>query len=523
VPGPTALRAAELTGPQVRRLTRRSTRRRADTTFLTRLADTWSVVVSAGIGLAVVGGWLESLRRSITTEPPAAGTALPGALTSGVLVVVALAAVVSLFARLGPVGVGSAAVAWWLPLPASRRGVLRGELLRLTGVCALITAALGVPAALALTDRPSTAVVLSSTLASVAAAVGLLGAVTLLQTRRRTSALAPVAGALAVVVSAAAAGLAAAPGLVRDTGALPVWGAPAGGTLWPLVALTAAVLLLAVAERGLGRLDAGSLRAVGATSDYAAASAVSMDTRELGRALGARRLRPPARSRRFGRVTRPWQAIVAADLVLLARSPWQAGQLVVGTAIPVLAARTDGINRLPLAVWAGLAVGWLSVAVATGHAARHAQAAPALDRLLPLSPAEVVAARSVAPTLLLVLACGTGGLLIGAGSGSPLGWAALALATVPSWSAAALRGAYRPELDWSGPVVSTPMGVAPVGVGATLVQGLDVGLAGSAPLAVALVLGGPPSPALIGIALIWSVCLAGATFARLARRAPGRS
>jgi hypothetical protein len=86
-----------------------------------------------------------------------------------------------------------------------------------------------------------------------------------------------------------------------------------------------------------------------------------------------------------------------------------------------------------------------------------------------------------------------------------------------------LRGAYRPELDWSGAVVSTPMGVLPVGVGATLAQGLDVGLLGSAPLAVALVLGGPPSPTLIGIALVWAGCLAAATFAHLARRDPARA
>ena len=77
-------------------------------------------------------------------RPPAAGTALPGTLTAGVLAVVALAAVVSLFARLGPVGVGSAAVAWWLPLPAPRRGVLRGELLRLVVVCVLIATVLTV-------------------------------------------------------------------------------------------------------------------------------------------------------------------------------------------------------------------------------------------------------------------------------------------------------------------------------------------------------------------------------------------
>ncbi len=58
----------------------------------------------------------------------------------------------------------------------------------------------------------------------------------------------------------------------------------------------------------------------------------------------------------------------------------------------------------------------------------------------------------------------------------------------PAWAAASLRGATRPDPDGSGPVVSTPMGVLPAGVGATLLQGVDVGVAGSLPLLAAAVL-----------------------------------
>jgi hypothetical protein len=279
-----------------------------------------------------------------------------------------------------------------------------------------------------------------------------------------------------------------------------------------------AVLLLILSDRGLGRLGAGQLRAVGSTSSYAAASALSLDTRELGRALAGTPRRAPRRSLRFRRVTRPWQAIVAADLALMRRSPGQVGRLVVAAAVAVLAARTDGLNRLSVAVWVGLVLGWLAAAVAVGHPARSAQAQPALDRQLPLSAAGVLAARAVTPALLLALVCGISGMLVGVGSGAAVAWAALALAAVPSWTAAALRGAYRPELDWGGPVMSTPMGVVPVGVGATLLNGLDVGVLGALPVGGVLLSGGPPSAVAIAVQLGWSTVLAGGAFALALRR-----
>ena len=90
-------------------------------------------------------------------------------------------------------------------------------------------------------------------------------------------------------------------------------------------------------------------------------------------------------------------------------------------------------------------------------------------------------------------------------------------AVAPAWAAAALRGACRPDPDWSGPAVSTPMGVLPAGVGATLVQGVDVGVVGSLPLLAALLLGGP-TPLLVAVQLAWSLLLAGAVLAQLGRR-----
>jgi hypothetical protein len=171
-------------------------------------------------------------------------------------------------------------------------------------------------------------------------------------------------------------------------------------------------------------------------------------------------------------------------------------------------------------VWAGLVLGWLAAAVALGHPARSAQARPALDRLFPLSARDLLAARAVTPAVLLALVCGLSGALVGLGAGAAAAWAALALATVPSWTAATLRGAYRPELDWSGPVMSTPMGVLPVGVGATLLNGVDVGVLGALPIGGVLLSGSRPSPVVIAVQLGWSAVLAAGSFALATRRKP---
>jgi hypothetical protein len=504
-------------GAQIRRLTRRSTAHRVDTTLLTRLMDTWSTVASVGIGLAVLGGWLASVRDSISTRPATTGVALPGTVTVTIGSVIAVAGLVSLLDRLGPISASPAAAVWWLPLPAGRRGLLRGELVRLTGACLVGTTLGAATLTLALADRPTPAGVAAAVVGAGATSSALLGVVVLLQTRGWGGRLAPAAGACAVAVSAAGIILSVAPPLASSAAARS-WAIPRVAPPWVAGALAVAVLLLTAAERGLGRLGGGQLRARGGTSAYAAASALSLDTRELGRALAAAPHRPPRRSVRFAHVTRPWQAVVAADLTMMRRSPGQLGRLVVATAVVILAARTDGIDRLPVAVWAGLVLGWLAAAVAVGHPARYAQAHPALDRLLPLSSVGVLTARCITPGLFLVLVCGVGGLLIGAGTGGAPAWAVLALATVPSWTAAALRGALRPELDWSGPVMSTPMGVVPVGVGATLLNGIDVGVVGALPLGVAVLRGTPPSTTAIGVQLVWSAGLAAGALALAARR-----
>lgn len=519
MPGPHAAPAAELDGPGIRRLTRASAAQRAVTTVGARIGDAWSTLVSVGIGLALLGGWLGSVRNAIVGRAPGSGTVLPAPVTALAAVVVAVAVLTALLDRLGPVSASPAAAAWWLPLPADRAGLLRGELGRVASVIAGTTALLSTPVAMVWSRPPSPAGVASAVLTATAAAAALVGAVALLQTRGRRGVLAPVTGAVAVGAAAVTAALAVSPwaagALVELTSnRLPSISWP--GTL--LAGAVAAVVLVA-AGRGLGRLRAATLRAAGAASAFAAASVFSLDTRDLGRAL-ASGPRIPRAGRRLTAVRRAWQALAAADLLLLCRSSWQCGQLVLATTVPVLAARTDGLDRLPVATAIGLLAGWSTAGVAVGLPSRFAHASPAIDRLLPLSSGQVVAARCVAPALVLTVVCGLSGLLVGLGSTRPLAWAALALGGVPAWTAAALRGAYRPELDWSGAVVSTPAGVFPAGIGATLVQGLDVGVAGTVPIVVVVLTGVGPSAPLIAVQWVWALGLAAAALTRLGRRRP---
>jgi len=113
VPGPLAAPAEALDGPRVRRPTRRSAAQRAVTTWSTRLGDAWSTAASVAIGLAVLGGWLASVRDEIAARAPVSGTPLPASVTATATVslVVTVAALTGLLDRLGPISASPAAAA----------------------------------------------------------------------------------------------------------------------------------------------------------------------------------------------------------------------------------------------------------------------------------------------------------------------------------------------------------------------------------------------------------------------------
>ena len=448
---------------------------------------------------------MSRFREQIAARPGAAAVGLPGDLTALAVAVALAAGLVALSARLGPVSTTPAAAVWWLPLPAGRRGLLRGELRRSVALAVAAAVTVGVPVTLAWTRT------LSGVLAGLAAgALLVVTAVGLLAVRQAGAgarAVPAVAGAvtvLALVGPAAAGCAAAAVGSRLPWGATPAWSAPlAAGVLAVLLAGAGAALL--AADRRLGGLSAGTLRASGETVQYATASVFSLDTREIGRALRTT-VRRPRRRLTWHWVRRPWQAVVAGDLAVLTRSPQRWGQLAVGAGLPVLVARTDGLAELPAVVAVAVLLGWGTAATALGEPSRRAAAAPAADRTVPLGAREVVAARAVVPAVVLALVCGASALLVGQGAGSPPAWLALGVVSAPGWAGAAVRAGYRPDLDWSGPVLSSPMGAVPVGVSGTLVRGLDVGVLGTAPVALALLLGEVPW-ALVGVQLVWSLAL----------------
>lgn len=512
---PVADRALELRGRQVRRLTRRAAAARADIGVFARIGDALGYLVTVGAIVAFLGGSMQSFHgRQTMSSHLATGHPLPGQLTAVAVGVMALAGLVFLLDRLGPVNTTPPAAAWWLPLPAGRRGLLLGQLARTTGIVVVGAVLVALGPVLTLVHAPTAATVVAGLGWAAAPAALAVAGTALLQTRGRGGLLAAPAGALAVLVGLALLTLAAA-SAVAPRGPRP----PAPGSLPEAaeVAVAAlAVVLFPAAALGLDRLSAEQLRARGAVAGFAAASVLSLDARDLGRAL-AGPVRRPRHSLRFGLVRRPWQAVCAADLVVLVRDRLRWGQLALAVVLPVLVAHLPVAGAVPLLVWAGCVVGWLLAGSAAGAPARAAQAAPAIDRLLPLSTTEVVRARFAVPLAVLVAVCGATGVLLGLGIGAVGGWTAVALACAPAWAAAALRAAYRPDLDWSGELLATPVGPVPVGVLRTLVQGVDVGVVGSLPLVLAF-LHGRPTAGVIAAQLGWAVVLAAAALGALARR-----
>jgi len=512
---PSADPALELSGRQVRRLTRRAAAARADTGVFARIGDALGYLATAGAIVAFLGGSMQSFHgRLAFARGPAAGHPLPGQLTAVAVGVMALGGLVFLLDRLGPVNTTPPAAAWWLPLPAGRRGLLLGQLTRTSGIVVAGAALAALGPVLTLVHAPTAAAVLAGLGWAAAPAALAVAGTALLQTRGRGGLLAAPAGALAVLVGLALLALATVDAVAPRGLRLPAGGAVPVAAEVAVAAL--AVLLFPAAALGLDRLSAAQLRARGAVAGFAAASVLSLDARDLGRAL-AGPVRTPRRSRRFALVRRPWQALCAADLAVLGRNRLRWSQLALAVVLPVLVAHLPFAGSVPLLIWAGCVAGWLLAGSAAGAPARAAQAAPAIDRLLPLSTAEVVRARFAVPLAVLVAVCGATGSLLGLGTGAVGGWTAVALAGAPAWAAAALRGAYRPDLDWSGELLATPVGPVPVGVLATLVQGVDVGVVGSLPLVLAF-LHGRPTAGVIAAQLGWAALLAAAALGALARR-----
>ncbi|WP_435735606.1 DUF6297 family protein [Cellulosimicrobium sp. PMB13] len=511
----------QLTGRELRRLTARVATwhaRRAGRGPGQLLVDVAYVVVSVLLAGVLVGGTVSALGDALTSEQawtlgatlggdldPWTGGARPPSPGVVVLLVlcVLLGLVASTAARLGPAGVGTAGVHWWLPAPADRRGLLLPSVGAVIG-WAVVAGALG-GAAAGLLAAAGPAGVLSGALVGAPAAVVVASLTGLVQHRGSRT---------AVLVGDTLVACVPVLGLVLvATGLhLPVLG--------PSTTLTALAVALAALAAGLvvvwttrvDRLRLPVLAARSGESDRLGAALLSMDPRDLGRALDAgARPRRPRRGRTFRAVRGPRGAIVAADVVLLVRTSSSWTQLVGLVALLVLA------HQVPvLAAGPGLAA---VVAVAGARAAglgaggaRHAEMVPALDASLPLSARAVRAVRLVVPAATAVLALVTGVVPVVLATGST-GWLVLAALVGVGCGASAVRGALRPAPDWSGPLFATPMGAVPVNAAAVARQGPDLLLLSLVPFTIAALLGVVTPALVVAQAVAAGVAVAIATHA----------
>jgi hypothetical protein len=504
------------TGRSIRRYTAAATNLRSGASFGELLGDVYYVVITTAIGIGMALGIAGTLRESLPAGAPAtAGTSslsLPGLV---VVLVVGLAGVLlSLAGRLGPVGSAAAEATWWLGLPVDRRGLLRPSARRLPLLAALVGAVVvGVLDGGLLGDHQGGQVV-------VAALVAALGSAALVLAASVAQTLDVRRGATSLVGDLV---LAAAP-VLAVVGVLLGWH-PAGLPdipLWLVAVLAVAVAGLAVVvDRRLDDIPSRSLRVSGSVASQAAGAVVSMDSRELGRALTDSAAAPRRRrSALFGLVRGPASALISADATVLVRSVRHLVQIVVAALVPVLVGVVPQLaGRLGFAI--ALVVAGSVAMTATGEGSRRAEMAPVLDRLLPLPAREVRRLRMVVPGVVMLAWSLVAFGAVGAWAGDLPSWLTLGVVSTPVWAGAAVRAAYRPAPNWGGPLVSTPMGALPTGVTMVLARGPDVVVLGLVPVLIAVALGHVPSAVVIAqvavSAIVVAVCSSTSTKSMMER------
>lgn len=464
----------------IRRYTRDATKQRAGASIGSLLSDVYYAVTVLAIGIAVALGVAGQLRGSMPEVSRGEGTDLMPTLV-GVLVGALLATVVSLAGRLGPIGAGGAEAGWWLSLPVGRRSLLRSAARRLPLVAAAVGAIVLALLDGGLLDDPPERVVRAGVTGGLAAAAVVL-VMSVAQTLGASRRVGALVGDLMLVAVPVALGAAAWAGVTPER--LPV-------PSWPVLVVTAlgVAALVWITDARLGRIKTSSLRESGSVAAQAVGAVVSMDSRELGRALsdGAA---PAARHwvSRLRTVRGPVSALVTADLVLLRRSVRHLVQVLLAVAVPVLATVVPQLSG-QVAVLIAVLIGGYVAASASAEGSRRAEMAPILDRLLPLDPTTARRARMVVPGIVMAVWAVVVFGAVGTWLDDVPGWFLLGAAGVPAWAAAAVRAAYRPAPDWGATLVSTPFGAIPSGVGSVLARGPDIVVLGLLPTWISLVLG----------------------------------
>ncbi|MGV8966946.1 MAG: DUF6297 family protein [Cellulomonas sp.] len=481
-------------GREIRRFTAATARTRGGASIGGLLSDVYYAFITSAIGIGMALGVVNTMRDALppVSAAPAPGPDLSLPSLAALAVLGFVGVLLSLAGRLGPVGVGGAEATWWLALPIDRRGLLRPVAVRLPLLAGVVSAVL-----LTLLDiglRTQTAVAPGRVL--TVGAIGGFGAAALVL-------LAGVGQSLGAVRRRIATAGNVLLGLVP---VLALVGAYAGWQLnevpapapWAVPVLVALVVGAGVfLDVRLARIPARDLRDSGSVASQAVGAMVSLDSRELGRALtdGA----APTRRRRVSRfswVTTPSTALVAADLAVFRRSPRHVVQVIAAACVPAIVVGVHQIANAGVLAAAFVISGYVAM-VATAEGARRAEMAPILDRLLPLPAARVRQLRMVVPAAVMLLWSLAAFAAVARLEGDLSSWLALAVLSTPVWAGAAVRSAYRPSPDWSGPLVSTAAGALPVGVGGVLARGPDMVILGLVPVLIAIVLGFVATPLLI--------------------------
>jgi len=494
-------------GREIRRLTTATARSRGTAGFGELLGDVYYAVLTAAIGIAMALGVVTTMRDSLPPAPevpgPGPDLSVPSLIALAALGIVGV--LLSLAGRLGPVGVGGAEATWWLSLPVDRRGLLRPAAIRLPLLAGAVSAVLFALLDLGLPHQAAEPVGPALRFG----AVGGLGAAALVLLAGVGQSLGAVRSRIATVGNA----------LIGLVPVLALLGAFAGWRLESIPAPAVAFIpLLAAAaigsgvllDRRLARIPARDLRDSGSVASQAVGAVVSLDSRELGRALtdGA----APQRRRRstgFRWVTSADAALVAADLTVFVRSPRHVLQVVAAACVPAVVVGVHQLANPGVLAAALVASGYVAM-VATAEGARRAEMAPILDRLLPLAAGRVRQLRMVLPAAVMLVWSMAAFAAVAQLEGGLSGWLMLGLVSTPVWAGAAVRSAYRPSPDWSGPLVSTPMGALPTGIGSVLARGPDVVVLGLVPVLIAVVLGVVTTPVLVAqtafSAIVYAVC-----------------
>lgn len=473
-----------LSGREMRRLTRAATEAHGGGRLGELIGEVYSILFSGAIAWLVVIGAVQTL--STQFGPETAEAALDSSWLALAWTLIGLGLLLSLFARLGPVSASAGQGTWWLPMPADRAGLLRPKVLVMSAVGALAGIAIGAVTG-TLLDASDTTAIVAGVLGLGAAGMVLpalctIGQITMAATGSGRFQLLVRAGDTLVVLGPILSVVAV---LVHPP-ALPLTTALFAAAAVFAVAGAAALMWI---WRRLDGIGGQELRSRGAISGHAAGSVLSLDTRELGRALTVSTLaRDRRRSSSWSWVRGPVGALVTGDAVLLARSPRHVLQVIVGLSaavLPLLAGWHPG-----LAV-AGFLIGGYLASLATGEGARRAEMAPVLDRQFPLSAPVVRRVRLLWPLIVmtawtLVVMAGWGWMF-----GDSFGWLILGVVAAPTFAAGVLRAAYRPPPDWTRPLMPGPFGPVAPGVLSAFSRGPDIVVLCLVPLIVATLATGP--------------------------------